>query len=328
MSERLTRYLATHLPELGAAKFTDEAGKEREALAAGGLKVLLVLCQGANRNDRVWWGHVRISEEVGLAPRSVKRLLAGFEQLGWLERVGEMPQEGRGGRPTVIYRVMLEHLGYDDDAPKTAGDNAPKTSDDDDDNATKTTRNAQESDLLVPTWAPIEPEKSKRDNGSREIEKRQNRNPKPETLSAQPSATDPGVAGGELVAHRFEAAVDMAVGMEAKRYLERNPDNPPGQWLRARWRRLLTPLVVRVLEARDDPNCADADIPTVARLAHDAYLADKLYLKHPPAVGRGSATRGLPGCPECGGTGTLEGEPTRTGPGVSLPCPCRARAAG
>jgi len=333
MSIRLIRHLATNLHGLRQAAFTDETGKQRPALGEAGLTVLLLLCNGANDNTlKVFWSVTAIEENTGLHGRTIKRALAGFEQLGWIERVGEIPQEGRGGMPTVIYRVMLEHYGDPDDAPKT--------SDDDDNNAPKTTRNMRKSAPIVPSGAPIEPAKSKRGKGSKGNAKTETRNPKPETRNPQPSATDPGPGGGGLVAHRFEAAVDMAVAMEATRYLERNPDNPPGPAMREGWRVKLIRQMERVLELMDDPNCADADIETVARQAHNNYLAAKDYLHHPgrpgidspalrrPAMGSAPAWPGLPGCPECGGTGTLEGEPTRTGPGVSLPCPCRARAAG
>jgi len=326
MSERLNQFLATHLRQLRKAKFTDETGKQRPALGEAGLKVLVVLCNGADKDDEVWWGVTAITREAGLAPRTVKRVLAGFEQLGWLERVGEMPQEGRGGLPTVTYRVMLEHLGLDDN--------------DDDDNAPKTTRKMRKSAPIVPSGAPIEPAKSKRGKGSKGNAKTETRNPKPETRNPQPSATDPGPGGGGLVVDRYEAAVDRAVAIEATRYLETHPGGDvPGTGLRNIWRVKLIREMERVLEAMDDPNCADADIETVARQAHGNYLAAKGYLHHPgrpgidspalrrPAMGS-SASRGLPGCALCFGTGTIAGEPDSTGPGVPQRCPCRARVAG
>jgi hypothetical protein len=106
MSNSATHYLAENLPELRRASFTEPSGKVRP-LGENGLTLLLYLCDRTNKEGVFFMQSRTMAEETGLSLSAVKRWLAGFEQLGWITRTGEVFRYQGRGTPTPVYGLTL-----------------------------------------------------------------------------------------------------------------------------------------------------------------------------------------------------------------------------
>jgi hypothetical protein len=104
MSKQALYYYAENLPILQRAHFTDSTGKVR-SIGENGRDLLVWLCDATNEKLGYTFHHSHryMEENSGIHVSTVKRLLAGFEQLGWITRTGEeIRYQGRGA-PTVEY---------------------------------------------------------------------------------------------------------------------------------------------------------------------------------------------------------------------------------
>jgi hypothetical protein len=104
MSKQALYYYAENLHILQRAQFTDSTGKAR-SIGENGRDLLVWLCDATNerRGYTFHHSHRYMEEHAGIHVSTVKRLLAGFEQLGWITRTGEeIRYQGRGA-PTVEY---------------------------------------------------------------------------------------------------------------------------------------------------------------------------------------------------------------------------------
>jgi hypothetical protein len=108
MSKHALYYYAANLPLIQRATFTTPAGKEY-ALGENGRDLLVFLCNAAN--EKTGWcfhmGNNYISEETDIHVSTVKRLMNGFEQLGWITRTGRLVRHGGRGAPTVEYALTF-----------------------------------------------------------------------------------------------------------------------------------------------------------------------------------------------------------------------------
>lgn len=109
MSRQATDYLTEHLPEIRRATFSDTSKKTGvRHIGENGVALLLVLCDATNK-DGVFYMSARTMQELAFIStvREVRRLLAGFTELGWITPTGEtMSYQGRG-TPTPIYALTL-----------------------------------------------------------------------------------------------------------------------------------------------------------------------------------------------------------------------------
>lgn len=104
MSKQALFHYAQNLRLVQRATFTDHTGKER-GLGENGRDLLVFLCDAANesRDFCFHMGYQYIAEETGIHISTVKRLMAGLEQLGWITRTGELVRHKGRGAPTVEY---------------------------------------------------------------------------------------------------------------------------------------------------------------------------------------------------------------------------------
>ena len=108
MSKQALFYYAENLHLVQKATFTTPAGKEY-GLGENGRDLLIFLCNGANekRDYCFHMGYSYIAEETDIHISTVKRLMAGFEQLGWITRTGEVVRHMGRGAPTVEYELTF-----------------------------------------------------------------------------------------------------------------------------------------------------------------------------------------------------------------------------
>jgi hypothetical protein len=111
MSRQATAYLAHHLTEIRRATYTDKSQKTgTRALGEDGLALLLYLCDTANAKDghRFFMTAESMREDTGIATlRTVRRLLAGFTELGFITPTGETVSYMGRGKPTPVYVLTL-----------------------------------------------------------------------------------------------------------------------------------------------------------------------------------------------------------------------------
>ena len=106
MSKQALEWVSENLPTVRRAKFTDSSGKVRP-IGENGLALLWYLCDRTNSAGCFFMQARTMADETDLHLSAVKRLLAGFEQLGWVTRTGELVSyEGRG-TPTPEYSLTL-----------------------------------------------------------------------------------------------------------------------------------------------------------------------------------------------------------------------------
>jgi len=108
MSRQATEWVLSRLPEIRSTPYPDpdQPGKLR-ALGGDGLALVLHLANITNKDGTIFQTVTKLSEETGVTPRVVTRLLGGFELLGWITRTGvEVSYQGRG-RPTPEYALTL-----------------------------------------------------------------------------------------------------------------------------------------------------------------------------------------------------------------------------
>jgi hypothetical protein len=104
MSKEALFYYAQNLHILQRAHFTDSTGTVR-GIGENGRDLLAWLCDATNQTRGYTFHHSSpyMAEHSGVHVATVKRLLPGFEQLGWITRTGEeIRYQGRGA-PTVEY---------------------------------------------------------------------------------------------------------------------------------------------------------------------------------------------------------------------------------
>lgn len=106
MSITATQYLAENLYDIRRATFTDETGRTR-GIGEDGLALLLYLCDRTNSRAVFFMTARTMSDETGTTLRVVRRLLAGFEALGWIQRTGELVRYMGRGKPTPEYALTL-----------------------------------------------------------------------------------------------------------------------------------------------------------------------------------------------------------------------------
>lgn len=108
MSKQALFYYAENLNLVQQATFTTPAGKEY-GLGENGRDLLIFLCNGANekRGYCFHFGYSYIAEETDIHISTVKRLMAGLEQLGWITRTGEVVRHMGRGAPTVEYELTF-----------------------------------------------------------------------------------------------------------------------------------------------------------------------------------------------------------------------------
>jgi hypothetical protein len=111
MSRQATAYLSENLPEIRRATYTDKSQKTgTRALGEDGLALLFYLCDHANAKDghRFFMTAESMREDAGIATlRTVRRLLAGFTELGWITPTGETVRYMGRGKPTPVYALTL-----------------------------------------------------------------------------------------------------------------------------------------------------------------------------------------------------------------------------
>ena len=111
MSRQATAYLIENLPEIRRATYTDKNQKTgTRALGEDGLSLLFYLCDTANAKDghRFFMTAESMREDTGISTlRTVRRLLAGFTELGWITPTGETVSYMGRGKPTPVYVLTL-----------------------------------------------------------------------------------------------------------------------------------------------------------------------------------------------------------------------------
>lgn len=108
MSKQALFYYAENLHLVQKATFTTPAGKEY-GLGENGRDLLVFLCNATNEKQGYVFhmGYQYIAEETGIHVATVKRLMAGLEQLGWITRTGDLVRHMGRGAPTVEYELTF-----------------------------------------------------------------------------------------------------------------------------------------------------------------------------------------------------------------------------
>ena len=108
MSKQALFYYAENLHLVQKATFTDATGRER-GLAENGRDLLVFLCNATNEKQGFVFhmGYQYIAEETGIHINTVKRLLAGLEQLGWITRTGVVVRHMGRGAPSIEYELTF-----------------------------------------------------------------------------------------------------------------------------------------------------------------------------------------------------------------------------
>lgn len=108
MSKQALYYYSENLRLIQRATFTDSAGKVR-GLGENGRDLLVWLCGAANEKEGYTF-YMRlqyIAEDAGIHVSTVKRLFAGFEQLGFISRTGRTVAHYGRGAGNVEYRLTF-----------------------------------------------------------------------------------------------------------------------------------------------------------------------------------------------------------------------------
>lgn len=249
MSKQALYYYAESLPILQRAQFTDSTGKVR-AIGENGRDLLVWLCNAANEKLGYTFHHSYpfIAEDSGLHISTVKRLLAGFEQLGWVTRTGEEIRYMGRGAPAVEYvltfypKAWTEYEKWRPSRPTSrpgATDNLGKAN----------TGNALPEKLDTETEPEPETEPQ----------------PQPESTTSADGAREMGLGNGELLA--------QVIAWEVEHY-----KGQAGAGLLKKWRNAYPAIVARALELNPPGNlvhwCVEQYIPgrTKQRAAQTQYL--------------------------------------------------------
>jgi hypothetical protein len=108
MSKQALYYYSENLRLIQRATFADSTGKVR-GLGDNGRDLLVWLCGAANEKEgyTFYMGFQYIAEDVGIHVSNVKRLFAGFEQLGWITRTGRTVAHRGRGAANVEWRLTF-----------------------------------------------------------------------------------------------------------------------------------------------------------------------------------------------------------------------------
>ena len=108
MSKQALFHYSENLRMVQEATFTTDAGKAY-GLGENGRDLLIFLCGAANekRDFCFHMGYDYMSEETGIHVSTLKRLMKGFEQLGWITRTGNVIRHMGRGAPTVEYALTF-----------------------------------------------------------------------------------------------------------------------------------------------------------------------------------------------------------------------------
>jgi hypothetical protein len=109
MSRQATAYLIENLPEIRRATYTDKSQKTgTRSLGEDGLALLVYLCDHANKENQFFMTAESMREDTGISTlRTVRRLLAGFTELGFITPTGEVISYQGRGKPTPVYALTL-----------------------------------------------------------------------------------------------------------------------------------------------------------------------------------------------------------------------------
>lgn len=109
MSRQAQDYLSEHLPEIRRATYTDTTKKTgTRHIGENGLALLVYLCDHTNREGVFFMSARSMQEGADIATiREVRRLLAGFTELGWITPTGETVSYYGRGTPTPVYALTL-----------------------------------------------------------------------------------------------------------------------------------------------------------------------------------------------------------------------------
>jgi DNA-binding Lrp family transcriptional regulator len=108
MSKNALFYYAENLHLVQRATFTTTSGKE-SGLGENGRDLLVFLCNASNEKQgwTFYMGNAFIAEEANIHISTVKRLMAGLEQLGWITRTGTLVRHQGRGAPHVEYALTF-----------------------------------------------------------------------------------------------------------------------------------------------------------------------------------------------------------------------------
>jgi hypothetical protein len=275
MSKQALYHYAENLHILQRAQFTDSTGKAR-SIGENGRDLLVWLCDATNQTRGYTFHHSYpyMAEHSGVHVATVKRLLAGFEQLGWITRTGEeIRYQGRGA-PTVEYVLTFYPKAwteYEKWRPSSQTSSHRAT-----DNVGKAN-----TGKALPEKIDTETE------------------PQPQ-LEPKPQPGDLG-NGGE-----FDELLRKCIEWELANY-----PGKAGTGLLRTWRNEYTPIVTRALQDRptEDLVLWSVELRTPGRTGYQrkpnqpaplTHLDRPSDFEYPPMDERG---RGAPGCPTCGGKG-------------------------
>jgi hypothetical protein len=109
MSRQATEWLHQNWAPLRRLTYTEPNGKERPAFEGDAAILASWLMDHLNQYGTFWHKAETLAEETGSAVRSVRRILAGWESIGVIQRIGTRTHNGRG-RPSVEYAWKLGDL--------------------------------------------------------------------------------------------------------------------------------------------------------------------------------------------------------------------------
>lgn len=274
MSKPAWEYMTTHLPEIRRAVLPNTG----RPIGEPGLALLLYLSGQTNKYGEFFMTQKVMQEETDIASlRQVEKLLAGFEQLGWITRTGQTVQYMERGRPTPVYVLTLfpqyaekyaQTLQKSDDIPSVG-------------TGEKTLNPNREKTLLKNNRTESEPQPETEPE------------PQPESTTSADRAGEVGLGNGELLAQVIAWEVEHFQGQA-------------GQGLLKKWRTTYPGIVARALELNPPGNLVHWCIEQYMPGRTDYYKAakPKTEPKHwdlPPM--EPEPMRGVPGCPTCGGRG-------------------------
>lgn len=281
MSRQALDYFIEHLPEVRRLTYTEPNGKTR-GIGETGVALLAYLCDHANKNGTVFMTAESMREDTGTATvREIRRLLAGFEQIGVLTRTGELIPYLNRGKPTPEYALTW--------VPGLWKQN------------TNTAQNASNGAPEVSTWTPekviekaLEPlsgkGSSETDTHKNEPEPEPQPEPNPEPRSA--TRTGAGAMGGREWSSEHEKLFEQVLYYEPK-------DHDRGKLVEY-LRRQYEPIIVHALKERPDPDLVSWCVET----RRMKYKPEKGYLASSPRE-LPPWEKANPACPECDGGGML-----------------------
>ena len=107
MSKSAYVHLVEQIPAIRKMQFTDSKGKPRH-IGETGAWLLMYLCSELNKDGTFFMTAESMRELTGTSTVSeIRRLLAGFEQLGLITRTGEEISYLSRGRPTPVYAMTF-----------------------------------------------------------------------------------------------------------------------------------------------------------------------------------------------------------------------------